>query len=136
MLIVRAVIAAGLLAGLASCSTVIEGKSQELTINSIPAGADCAVTRKGVVVGRVASTPGTVTIEKNSHDLNIVCHKTGYETAGFYNESDIAAATFASVLLTPPLAVASTGYDMSNGAGHKYTSEVTVVLPPLKVRTP
>ena len=133
MLIVRAVIAAGLLAGLASCSTVIEGKSQELTINSVPAGADCAVTRKGVVLGRVTLTPGTVTIEKNRHDINIVCHKPGYETAGFYNESDVAAAAFGNVVIG---GVVGGGVDLATGSANKYTSEVTGVLPPLKGKTP
>jgi len=121
VLIVRAVIAAGLLAGLASCSTVIEGKSH------------CAVTRKGVVLGRVTLTPGTVTIEKNRHDINIVCHKPGYETAGFYNESDVAAAAFGNVVIG---GVVGGGVDLATGSANKYTSEVTVVLPPLKGKTP
>ena len=133
MLIVRAVIAAGLLAGLASCSTVIEGKTQELTINSIPAGADCAVTRKGIVLGRVASTPGTVTIEKNRHDINVICHKPGFEMAGFFNESDVAAAAFGNAVIG---GVVGGGVDLATGSANKYTSDVTVVLPPLRARTP
>jgi hypothetical protein len=132
-LIHRAIIAAALLAGLGSCSTVIEGKSQELTINSIPAGADCAVIRKGEVLARVPMTPGSVTIEKNRHDINVICHKDGFETASAYDSADIAAATFGNVVVG---GVVGVGVDAATGSADKYESEITVVLPPKKVKGP
>lgn len=132
-LIQRAVIAAGLLAGLGSCSTVIEGKTQELSINSVPPGADCVVIRKGAVLARVPLTPGTVTIEKNRHDINVICHKDGFLTASAYDSADIAAATFGNVVVG---GVVGVGIDAATGSVDKYDSDITVVLPPKTVKGP
>ena len=47
---------------LSGCSTIIEGTTQELVINTAPEGANCAIEREGQVVGRVNPTPGGLTV--------------------------------------------------------------------------
>jgi hypothetical protein len=45
---------------LGGCSSVIEGTSQEILVNTNPVGADCQLVREGNVIARVATTPGGV----------------------------------------------------------------------------
>jgi len=122
----RAVIAAVLLAGLCSCSTVVEGKHQELTIKSEPAGADCAVNRKGVTIAHINPTPGTVTIEKTKYDITVVCKKDGYQTTSSFNQSGVTTATYGNILLG---GLVGWGVDSATGSDNEYVAEVTVVLP-------
>jgi len=112
---------------LAGCSSVIEGTSQEIVINTNPAGADCALKREGTVIGRVNPTPGGVTIKKTKHDITIVCDKPGFEQASFMNNSDAAGATFGNIVLGGGIGWA---VDSASGADNKYTSPVNITLVP------
>ncbi len=85
----------GLLSG---CSSVIEGTSQELTVNTNPAGADCSLERQGTSIAHIA-TPGAATIKKTKYDILVRCNKPGYQEATYMNHSGAAGATFGNIIL-------------------------------------
>lgn len=127
------VLAIGLAAlGLWSCSWIVQGMSQDIFVNTIPAGADCILEREGREIATLANTPGTVSVEKTKHDLTITCTKDGYQTATYYNKSGWESGSGAGgialdVLLTLGL---SSAIDSATGADNKYKSPVNITLLP------
>lgn len=117
------------LLALTGCSSIIEGTSQEIMVNTTPEGADCALEREGYVIGRINPTPGAVTIKKTKHDMTIKCTKKGYETSTYFNKSDVAGATVGNVILGGGIGWA---IDSASGADNKYTSPVNMTLLPKK----
>ncbi len=108
-----------------ACSSIVEGTSQELIINTTPEGADCALQREGQVIGRVNPTPGGITVKKSKHDITVVCTKKGYEKATFFNKSDVAGATVGNILLGGGIGWA---IDSANGADNKYTTPMNIPM--------
>ena len=127
------VLAIGLAAlGLWSCSWIVQGTSQDIFVNTTPAGADCILEREGREIATLANTPGTVSVEKTKHDLTITCTKDGYQTATYYNKSGWESGSGAGgialdVLLTLGL---SSAIDSATGADNKYKSPVNITLLP------
>lgn len=112
---------------LAGCSSIIEGTSQEIVVNTVPEAADCALEREGQVIGRINPTPGAVTIKKTKHDMTIICNKKGYQEATYFNKSDVAGATVGNVILGGGIGWA---IDSASGADNKYTTPVNITLVP------
>lgn len=131
-----AAIAAGLSAAitsalvLTSCSSIIEGRSQTLTFNSSPPGANCALTRNGLAIGNV-TTPSGIVVEKTKHNIQVVCSKEGYDDATAMLKSEIAGATFGNIILGGGIGWA---IDSASGADNKY-NEVTNVFLNRKIDT-
>ena len=113
----------------AGCSSVIEGTTQEIFVNTNPAGAACDFVRKGQRIGRVDPTPGAVTIKKTKHDITIECVLADYQKATYHNKSDAAGATFGNIILGGGIGWA---VDSASGADNKYTSPVNITLVPEK----
>lgn len=128
----RIVIVALMAAGVAGCSSIVEGTSQELVINTNPNAADCALYREGIVIGRVNETPGGITVKKTKHDITIKCDKPGYQEATFLNHSGVAGATVGNIILGGGIGWA---IDSASGADNKYDSPVNITLVPEKVDT-
>ncbi len=110
-----------------ACSSIVEGTSQEIVVNTNPSGASCELVREGAPIGRVAQTPGTVLIKKTKHDMTINCTKDGYQVATYMNKSDVAGATFGNIILGGGIGWA---IDSASGADNKYTSPVNITLVP------
>jgi hypothetical protein len=112
---------------LSACSTIIEGRSQTIAINTTPVGASCAVTRLGETLGKVSATPGSVYIVKTKADITIACDKEGYEQAVAVDKSGAAAATGGNVIMTifSPIGWA---IDSATGSDNKYDTPVNVTL--------
>lgn len=121
-----AIAAAGLLA-LAGCSSIIEGTSQEIAVNTNPAGADCGLYRQGAKISEIPSTPGAALIKKTKHDMTILCVKDGYQQATYLNHSGSAGATFGNIVLGGGIGWA---IDSASGADNKYDSPVNITLVP------
>ena len=117
---------------LGACASIVEGTSQEIAINSQPAGASCELFRDGVVIGLVSNTPGAATIKKTKQNINVVCKKDGFQQASQLNESDFAGATAGNLLLGGIIGVA---IDAASGAANKYNGEVNIVLQPEPAKT-
>ncbi len=112
---------------LSACSTISDGTTQEIVINTNPEGANCALMREGVAVARVNPTPGAATVQKTKHDITVVCTKPGFQQATFMNKSGVAANTFGNIILGGGIGWA---IDSATGADNKYASPVNVTLIP------
>ena len=125
-LIGRSMVVAMFGVALSGCSTIINGTSQQIVVNTNPAGADCGLYRQGIRIGEVANTPGSVLIEKTKHDISVVCVKDGYQQATYFNKSGVAGATFGNVILG-----GGVGWivDSASGSDNKYDSPVNITLP-------
>jgi hypothetical protein len=119
-------IASALLASCVSgCSTIVEGKSQLLSINTSPPGATCVLTRHGETLGSVTPTPGNINIEKTKYDITVTCDMEGYEQTTLINKSGAAGATFGNIVLGGGIGWA---IDSATGSDNKYDTPVTLSL--------
>jgi hypothetical protein len=57
------------------CASIIEGRSQQIVVNTNPAGADCGLYRQTIRLGIVQNAPGSILIEKTKHDIWLACVK-------------------------------------------------------------
>lgn len=118
-------LAAVSVAMLGGCSTVIEGRSQEITINTTPAGASCTLNRDGGPIATIAPTPGSVMIAKTRDDIEVVCDLDGYQKTAYIDESGTAAAVFGNILIGGAIGLV---VDMSTGASNKYDTPLDITL--------
>jgi hypothetical protein len=114
---------------LSACSSIIEGTSQEIVVNTSPAGAACSLERQGMSIARVAPTPGAATIKKTKYDITIKCNKAGYQEATYLNHSGAAAATAGNIILGGGIGWA---IDSAAGADNKYDRPVSITLVPMQ----
>jgi len=110
---------------LPACATIVEGRSQEIMVNTNPSGADCDLLRNNEAVGEINKTPGSVYIEKTKYDLTIKCNKPGYETSTYLDHSGAAGATFGNIVLG---GLIGWGVDSATGSDNKYDSPVNITL--------
>jgi hypothetical protein len=118
-----ALVAAALLPA-AGCSSIIEGTSQEIQVNTFPAGASCTFLRKGQPTATISPTPGSALVKKTKDKITIVCDKPGYSRVTLADQSGMAAAAAADVLLP----VVGSALDSASGADNKYDSPVNLTL--------
>jgi hypothetical protein len=110
------------------CASIIEGTSQEILVNTNPAGANCAFEREGSVIARIAQTPGGATIRKTKHDITVRCTKEGYQEATYLNNSGAAGATFGNIVLGGGIGWA---IDSASGSDNKYDGVVNLSMVPV-----
>ncbi len=67
------------LAALGGCGTIVNGGSQMIAVNTVPAGAACDVTRTGEHLGWISNTPGTIDVTRSRKPLTIRCEKPGFQ---------------------------------------------------------
>lgn len=123
----RAFFIAGVVLALGGCSTVVDGTSQTLGVNTSPAGASCVFNRNGQQIAKIDPTPGTVEIQKTKHDIIVECDKAGYQTATFINKSDVNAATFGNIIIGGGIGWA---IDSATGSDNKYQATMNLTLAP------
>ena len=110
---------------LAGCSTIVEGHSQRLSVNTSPAGASCDLNRHGEKLGTINPTPGSITVEKTKYDIMVECTKDGYQPASYVNHSDVDAATVGNIILGGGIGWA---IDSATGSDNKYEATVNLNL--------
>jgi hypothetical protein len=123
-------------AAVSSCAAIFSGTTQQISVNTNPAGASCKFVRKGAPIAEIGATPGAATIQKTKDDINIVCSKAGYNDNTYINHSGVAGATYADILggvLTGGIAWA---VDSSSGADNHYDNQVNMTLFPLSGTAP
>ena len=108
------------------CASIFDGTTQQISVNTNPAGARCTFWRNGALIGDIGVTPGALRVDKSRQELVIVCDKPGYVPSTYVNRSGLAGMAWANIL-TAGLAWA---YDVSRGADNKYESEVNLSLSP------
>jgi len=117
---------------LSACATIIDGRSQQITVNTNPEGARCELhrhdaQRQDSVIATVESTPGSAYVEKTKYDIKITCTKEGYQQTTYQNHSGVAGATFGNIALG---GLIGWGVDSATGADNKYDSPVNISLVP------
>ena len=117
------------ISGTTGCSSVIEGTSQEIAINTNPAGASCVLMCQGQPLARVAETPGGVLIKKTKYDLTVLCDKAGFMQASYLDHSGAAGATFGNIILGGGIGWA---VDSASGADNKYETPINITLVPVQ----
>src|SRR5205823_11148215 len=125
-----AVLVAGLVAG---CASIIEGRTQQIAVNTNPPGAQCGLYREeGARIATIESTPGKALVEKTKNDMWIVCVKEGYDQATYYNKSGVAGAAFVNVIggiFTLGISTAiGAAVDSANGSDNLYESPVNITM--------
>lgn len=110
-----------------ACATVLGGTTQEVFIESEPAGAECKVDRLGANLGVVKPTPGRVNVSRSKDTMIVTCVRQGYEPSNEVLASSFTGATFGNILLGGIVGVV---IDASSGANNKYPERIMVVLTP------
>lgn len=110
---------------LSGCASIIDGRSQEITVNTNPSGASCSLDRNGSPLGTIAPTPGSIYIEKTKYDILIKCDKTGYDQATYMNKSGSEGATWGNIVAGGFI---GWGVDSATGADNKYDSPINITL--------
>jgi len=116
-----------LVAPLGACSSVVNGTSQVVSVNSNPQGAACTLTRNGAPVASLAATPGQVTLSKSRHNVDVACSKPGYGAGTAVLTSRFEATTLGNLAVGGVVGLA---VDAGTGAINKYDDAVTVSLTP------
>jgi len=112
---------------LVGCATVVSGTTQTIGVNTDREGADCQFTRKGVLVGRVNPTPGTMQVGKDYESVAVLCRKEGFDETSGVIGSEFQAMTLGNILLGGVIGVV---VDAASGAMMKYPESVTFTLIP------
>lgn len=115
--------------GLSGCASIIDGTSQQITVNTNPPSAKCNFIREGFPIASIAETPGSVLIKKTKHDMTIKCSKDGYQDASYFNKSGAEGSTFGNIVLGGGIGWA---IDSAAGADNKYDDMVNITLVPVE----
>ena len=110
---------------LPACATVVNGTRQSVTVETLPAGASCAVDRAGMRVGAVPQTPGSLVVDKSRHDLTVTCSKPGFQTTAVTQASSFNGWTFGNVLIGGAVGVV---VDAATGANFDYPRSTRLAL--------
>ncbi len=110
---------------LSGCASIMEGSTQQIAVDTTPSGAKCTLNRDGVAIGTVEVTPGTVTIQKTRHDINVVCELNGYQQSDYLNESGTSGAVFGNIIIGGAIGWVT---DMATGSDNKYESPLNIAL--------
>ena len=68
-------------------SSLEQPHTQEITVQTNPAGANCTLVLQGVIVARINPTPGKTTIKTARDDLTVICNKPGYKESSYLGHS-------------------------------------------------
>jgi len=123
--LIAAALAAGAM-GLGGCATITEGKTDAVTVTSMPVdGAKCSL--KNGVGEWFVTTPGSAEVHKSRTDLQIDCTRDGYLPAHATMEPRFEGMTAGNIILG---GVVGIGVDAASGAMNHYDKSVQVTLSP------
>jgi hypothetical protein len=111
------------------CASAITGTSEEVTVNTVPPGASCAIERQGVTIATINPTPAAATITRTKYDITIACHKDGFQDAKLVDHSGVEDSAVSSAILVG--GVISWAVDSSTGADNAYTTPESLTLAPI-----
>ncbi len=135
----KPLLALALLITLPSCAYVVEGKTQDIYVETQPECAQCILTQEGKVVQRVACTPEMVKVNRTIHDIEMQCTKAGYAPKSAMLKSGTEDWVWGNILWGPvaPLTLA---IDMTTGAVNEYeqvgASQLPMMAQPAPVAAP
>lgn len=116
------------LLSLAGCSTIVKGTTQQIAVSTPGApGAQCTLT-SSAIGSKVVTTPATITLEKGSDNIAVICRK-----ACFQDATGIIASSTESMAAGNIIAggVIGLGVDAATGAMNKYNAENQFAMVPI-----
>jgi hypothetical protein len=125
MLLSPRLLAVFALAGLSGCASIVSGTTQQVTVATEPPGADCVVSRGGVPVGSVTSTPGSLIVSRGHIDLDVSCSKPGYASARAVQPTGVEGWLFGNLAIGGLVGI---GVDFATGAAYRYDGETELAL--------
>lgn len=117
----------------AACASVTSGVTQSIDVATDPPGAACVLSRNGAELGRVAPTPGSLTIGKSARAIQVDCTREGHEPATATVESGFQPMTAGNILVGGVIGVV---VDAGTGAMHRYPGSVSLPLVPVSAPEP
>jgi hypothetical protein len=123
----RMLVALGLFAMLPACATMVAGTSQDVVVDTDPAGASCDLKRSGETLTTLAATPGKVNVSRSKNDIDVMCRKEGFAQAGTKIVPSFNGATIGNVLVGGLIGVM---VDAASGANFNYPAHNYVSLVP------
>ena len=112
---------------LSACATFVNGSTQRIAVNTDPSGAHCAILRQGQPIADIATTPGSVIIDRTKYDVMIKCEKRDFDNGVNYNHSGSSPWVFGNLVLG---GLIGWGIDSAVGADNQYASPVFIQLMP------
>jgi hypothetical protein len=111
---------------LVACATITKGTTQLVAVDTpgVP-GATCTITTKAGP--QVVTTPGTITLTKQSDALPIRCEKQCYMSASSVVPTNGETMAAGNVVFG---GIIGLGVDAASGAMYKYPDQVTVAMTP------
>ncbi len=111
------------------CATITTGETQSITIDTLPPGATCTLTRDGQTLGVVESTPGSITVDKSEKFIDTRCSKEGYQEVSSAITPGAQGMTAGNILFGGIIGLM---VDAGSGAAHQYPEEVLIALVPIR----
>lgn len=111
-----------------ACASIVGGRYQKVQVETRAADqsvrADCTLSN-GESQVRV-TTPGTATVHRSAHDLNVTCLKDGKQIAQQSYDSTIRGMVWGNLIFGGLIGVV---VDFSDGASHHYPDKLSVLVP-------
>lgn len=111
-----------------ACASIVGGRYQKVQVETRAAEqsvrADCTLSN-GESQVRV-TTPGTATIHRSAHDLNVSCQKDGKQIAQQTYDASIRGMVWGNLVFGGLIGIV---VDFSDGASHHYPDKLTVLVP-------
>ena len=115
----RVIAAVALLAVLSSCSSIVNGSTDNVSVTSDPEGAKCTIA------GQTFRTPASIPVKHSSDATLVSCSKEGYETGAAPLQSSTSAWVIGDLFMPWLL---SFGVDFITGNAWVYDDSVHVTL--------
>jgi hypothetical protein len=124
----RVVLGLCLLIIVTACATITTGNDQPVSVNTPGAeGAQCVLTSKQI--GTVyLKTPGTVTLKKSKHDIEVKCSKECFNDGAGIIDSKFQGMTAGNLLLGGIVGIM---VDSASGAHRKYDKTIDIQMTPI-----
>jgi hypothetical protein len=117
---------------LGGCASIVRGTSQSVAITSPPVtGATCTLSSSEG--NWQVTTPGSVTVERSSQDMQVRCEKDGYQPAVAVLPSNFEGWTVGNLVFG---GIIGLGVDAATGAMHQYPKSFQVPMVPLTAAAP
>lgn len=111
-----------------ACASIVGGPYQKVQVETRAADqsirADCTLSN-GESQVRV-TTPGTATVHRSSHDLNVTCQKDGKQIAQQNYDSTLRGMVWGNLIFGGLIGIA---VDFSDGAAHHYPDKLSLMVP-------
>ena len=114
---------------LIGCATITKGTTQVVAVKTPGvAGAQCTLSSSSVG-SKVVSTPATVTLDKGSDNISVVCRKECYQDAAGVIASNTEAMAAGNIIAGGVIGV---GIDAASGAMNKYNIDNQFAMVPIQ----